>query len=162
MQMRNTYEDRKGPDWLKRDYYRASAWSMAMSAYFSSSRHKGASEEEISEIMQSYEDQEAHDHHDADGPVFCEGGMNRTPRPNYPTQNADKGLVGAALIGFDIEDGELVNLEILAEVPDSGFAEAALKSMESLRWEFDDMQPDAACKRSRGNMVYPFLFQMAR
>ena len=150
------------PKWMRDLYYRAWAWRSAMYAYFKS-KGKGKS------ILAAIEAQRAErydkgfgggDKVGEDKTPFCEGRITRLPRPEFPRSAAFNGYVGAVLIGFDLEDGELVNVRVLASVPSDTFDQSTLESMEDVEWTFDADQPNPDCARSRENMVFPFEYNL--
>lgn len=73
--------------------------------------------------------------------------------PKFPQRDANRGYLGAVLIGYHFEGNEVTGVKLLAEVPErSDFAEIALESVEDWRLE------TAPAKECRRNNLTNFLF----
>jgi hypothetical protein len=148
---------------LDKIYYNASAWQIAMKAYFRSGggrddriarRIDDAVTTRMEEINQSSKVEPS------DGPSLCKGHVVSPPRPMYPRKAARKGYVGAVLMSFGFDDdGKPAHFRVLASVPDGKFEQASLDGMKSLEWEWDAQQEDPDCTKSREEAgLYPFEY----
>lgn len=165
MQMRAPYEDKEEPSWMREAYFRANAWSLAMLAYFNSSSKRGAGSAEIEAILASYQENEAYTEateHKQRDVAFCDGELIQRPRFNYPRGTANKGMIGAVIVGLQVIDGKAVNFEILASVPNEGFKESALETVSQWTWKVSEEQSVEPCNTTHENMVLPLLFQIQR
>lgn len=146
-------------------YFQTVAWRSALSAYFASigkfaeelSHAEEYADEERSRIGKQYRSEQP------PREPLCTGGFRKAPKPTYPFGASNRGYVGAVILGFDIDNGKLENVRVLAAVPDRQFEKAALDSMQSMEWYFDEQQKDPDCRRSRsgrpGIIPFEFVFQ---
>ncbi|WP_407637658.1 energy transducer TonB [Henriciella marina] len=89
----------------------------------------------------------------------CPGDVNRAPRPKYPEVAASDGYVGAVIVVYDVDEAGKLNPRVAASVPTDIFDEAALKSVERLRWKWEDSEPDAPpCRKQIEEVVQSFEF----
>ncbi len=150
---------------LDKIYYNASAWQIAMKAYFRSGGGRddriarkidAAAATQMEEINQSSQAKPS------DGPSLCKGHVVSPPRPVYPHKAARKGYVGAVLMNFGFDDdGRPAHFRVLASVPDGQFEQASLDGMKSFKWEWDAQQEDPDCVKSREDAgLYPFEYVM--
>lgn len=148
---------------LKDIYYQTQAWRYALTSWFYShpSSHRRAIaaadeyvETERKKLVEAY-------YETRERPRYCRGGLAKTPSPNYPHVAGKEGYIGAVLIGFDLEEGQIRNVRVLAAVPDSKFEKAALDSMKNVQWTYDEQQPEPDCRKASGQLVtLPFQFVM--
>ncbi len=162
--------------WLKDSYWRASAWRYAMNAYFASidtsrtgSRlggDKGLDEKRVDEILASYTDAVDVKPSMTDTPgvaedlPFCEGELVQSPSLRYPSRAGFSGHIGAVIAGYRFEDGQVVDVEVLASVPFDGFRDEVVKTVSRWRWKKAENQPSEPCRMSRDNIIQTFVFQL--
>ncbi|MEZ5919717.1 MAG: hypothetical protein R3C60_00030 [Parvularculaceae bacterium] len=79
-------------------------------------------------------------------PESCENleWAERKP-PTYPKDAIHKGAIGAAIVGYDVDDTHIVRAVPLGEIYNSGFAAAAVKSMSS--WKLKT-PPPPECRKN--------------
>ena len=152
--------DTEAPDWLKKTYYGASAWKLAIGAHLYALDEPHLSDDELDEIQGQY-DLMTLDNVEEDLP-FCEGDFNYSPPLRFPRSSAFRGLVGSVILGFAIDEGEVRDIAVLAAVPEDGFKERALNAAKRWQWEWDEIQPEQPCTKSRENIALPLVFQLRR
>lgn len=148
-------------------YYQTMAWRNAVGAFFRSRGARMAAALKEADEYVDVETRKITEQYSADRPPtkpFCSGGFRKGPQPNYPSSASDRGYVGAVIVGFDINEGELENVRILAAVPDKKFERAVLDSMKPMKWYFDEEQKNPDCRRSRSSRpgIIPFEFVISR
>ncbi|MEQ9506539.1 MAG: TonB family protein [Hyphomonas sp.] len=149
---------------IERLYYQAYAWRLALASYFQSADEPSTLKARAAE---AYVDQEtrrlAEAYYATREPKQpgCTGRMVKPPKPEFPQSAAKAGYVGAVIVGFEINEGRVENARILASVPDGTFETAVLESMKPIRWEYDEAQEVADCRRST-DAIYPFNFVFAK
>ncbi|MEO9969138.1 MAG: energy transducer TonB [Hyphomonadaceae bacterium] len=163
------------PDWVADEQARASAWGLAMGAWYTSSRTRGStkrgiSPERLNAILESYTPKNvdtdpettALDLDESEGRLpFCEGELKQSPKLRYRAGDGQRGFFGAVIAGFDIEDGRVVNLVVKAAVPEDRFEENALRTVSQWMWEPSENQsPGENCSMSRTNLALPLVFQL--
>lgn len=74
--------------------------------------------------------------------------------PRYPTRALNKSNVGAIIVGYDLNETGVERSVLLADFPETGFGEAALKAMKSWRLE---SPPPSECRK---NNVMFFTFEI--
>ncbi len=158
--------DKDEPDWLKPAYYRADAWAAAMNAVLNSSGKPSISDEEETKILAQYKDDAETANARGESKrrergklPFCEGHLEQVPAMEYPSSANFRRMVGAVIIGFDFEDGAVVNPAILASVPDEGFKEKALEIVSQWKFVPDEEQAEGECTLDRDNIVQSFIFR---
>lgn len=154
------YKDR--PD-LVELYYQTYAWRFATDSFFRSRSTRNAGmlkaaddyvEAETAKIFQAYDQTR-----ERKGTPFCTGGLTKAPSPEYPGRAQSDGYVGAVILGFDIDEGKIANMRVLAAVPDRQFENAALAAMKRVEWYFDEVQKHPDCRRSRDSRPIIQSFQ---
>lgn len=157
--------DRKDRPLAESLYHQAYTWRLAIDAYFQSKDQRSSSAALAADAYVSAERKRLADsfYETRERPEkSCDGRITKAPEPKYPKSAQRAGYVGAVLVGFAIEEGEIANVRVLAAVPDSQFEESVLESMKSVRWAFDEQQADPNCKRSHSRVVYPFFFHFKK
>lgn len=76
----------------------------------------------------------------------CAGDWEKRPLPKYPDLAAKRQYIGAAVIGYHLdEDGTVRGVRVLAEVPVDTFAKYTVKAME--RWRYETpLDPRPGCR----------------
>tara|TARA_R110002110_G_scaffold412773_1_gene639145 strand:- start:69 stop:1202 length:1134 start_codon:yes stop_codon:yes gene_type:complete len=151
------------PDWLNDYFFRAWAWTTAMNAYFTTEKGYGSELREIDamsarrkEARLKTSSPNASD--DTDHKRHCKGNFSEPPRPVFPKEAARRGYVGAVIMGFSLEDGEITNIRVLAAVPDSAFEKASIEALENARFEFSAQQEDPDCRRNQETVLQSFEY----
>lgn len=159
------YKDR--PD-LVELYYQTYAWRFATDSFFKSRSNRNvgmlkAADDyvatETAKIYQAYDQTR-----ERTGRPFCTGGLTKAPTPEYPGRAQSDGYVGAVILGFDIDEGKIANVRVLAAVPDRQFESASLAAMKRVEWYFDKDQKHPDCRRSRDSrpVIQSFQFLHGR
>ncbi len=158
------------PDWMKQEEDAAYAWGLAMDAWFTSSGRDGISAHEMNAILAGYrlnEGYPAESHLPADiassseSLPFCKGALKKDPELLYTGRQVRRGFFGAVILGFDIEDGLIINPQIHASIPEKEFEDQALKTVSQWVWVADEGQmPGIDCSMSRQNIVQPLVFTL--
>lgn len=163
------------PDWLYDQYYLSDAWQMAMEAYFqydgnrTGSRLSNIEQDQLRRKLDEIEQQTADvrvemaaDTAPASNPSlpFCKGQFDMRPRLQYPTSAANKGMFGALIVKFSVEDLKVAETEVLAAVPQGVFEENALSALREWQWDVKDGRPGETCRTSQSNLIIPFVFQI--
>jgi TonB family protein len=91
----------------------------------------------------------------------CEMAWEREPAPVFPQGALKLGRVGAVIVRFTVDQGEVKDPEVLAAIPADQFGQAALASMKGLKFKRTGSEPDGTCKMRHDNVVIPFVFQLA-
>lgn len=145
-------------------YWQVEGWRYAVIAYLASSNQRQLSNSEEAEILAAHRVPESAEPVEtvAEEPElpFCEGTLDMTPRLRYPPQNARRGMFGAVMLRFSLEEGEVSELEILASVPIDGFREHAAAAVRNWRWVPEEDPQVAGCRMSRDNIVLPVVFEL--
>lgn len=157
------------PDWAETLRWRADAWGLAMEAYFASARIRYPSESDIQAVLASYgsgeiarRSQNTASVSEASGLPQCAGELSQRPKIRFPSTRARRGMFGAVILrfGFDAE-GQVVNPEILASVPQNAFDETVLTAVENWRYKPDRPRDvGKTCALVRSNVVLPITFQL--
>ncbi len=148
------------PDWLERNYFTADAWRLAIGAYFESVNERRYDPDAVSAIMSRTERLQAPKEATNDPRPFCEGKLIQKPKLRYTARALRKGMFGAVIVRFSIDDGRVVEPEVLASVPQGGFEEDVISRVS--RWTYEFSSSDENCRRSRSNMILPTVFQIGR
>lgn len=156
------------PDWADDLRWKADAWGMAMEAYFISSRKRYPSEADIDAVLANYPiPADTAASNDEDDEVEnklpqCEGRMIQRPKMRYPSGKAMRGMFGAVILGFELDqDGNVVDPKILASVPIEEFDERSLETVGKWRFKPDDSdQVGVSCRVERSKVVQPLIFQI--
>jgi TonB family protein len=159
-----TLGDRPDKAGIKDIYHQTSAWRLAVSSWFQTREQRERTALRVADTYVETEKKKLAEAYYADkeGPTsYCEITILKPPEISYPASAAKAGYIGAVMVGFEIDDTEIVNVRVLASVPDNQFEDAALAAMKSFRWEFNEVQPDPRCSRSGQQVVYPFQFYFA-
>ncbi len=163
-----TNEIGEQPDWAETLTWKATAWGMAMGAYFESTRDRGPSEQEIQTILASYGADVATLNALADrslddaGLAFCPGKLIQRPAMKYPAGQLNRGRIGAVIMEFDLDTtGKVVNPRVRASVPEGVFDEKSTRVVG--KWKYKPQNKDAvgvSCRLERKNVVVPFVFEI--
>ncbi len=86
------------------------------------------------------------------------GRFDMRPEMEYPRTANRQGRVGAVLLSFDIKDGRVSEAEVLAAIPNEGFAEDSIKTLKKWTWLVDKDADREACGLDAENMRMPFTF----
>lgn len=159
-----TLGDRPDKAGIKDIYHQTSAWRLAVSSWFQTREQRERTALRVADAYVETETKKLAEAYYADkeGPTsYCDISILKPPEISYPASAAKAGYIGAVIVGFEINDTEIVNVRALASVPDNQFEDAALAAMKSFRWEFNEVQPDPQCSRSGQQVVYPFQFYFA-
>lgn len=160
-------KDRAARKELRKIGYETEAWESALNAYFHSGHGNGRqykkrmeiARERADAITAEVEKAVAKDAEDGGEPNFCKGRMVVPPEPSYPISAAERGYVGAVILGVNFKDGEVSGYEVLAAVPDRTFEKASIDGMKHFRWKFDKVQEDPDCTRTKETaMVQAFEY----
>ena len=89
----------------------------------------------------------------------CEGKMIQRPKMRYPSGKAMRGMFGAVILGFELDqDGNVVDPKILASVPIEEFDDRSLETVGKWRFKPDDSdQVGVSCRVERSNVVQPIV-----
>lgn len=144
-------------------YYQTLAWRFAVEAFFKSRGPRTAGLLAAADAYVSVETQRIADEYYIGRKRLtpaCTGGLVRQPTPSYPSSALQRGYVGAVVVGFDIHEGEIENVRVLAAVPDRQFEVAVLDAMKRAKWYFDEVQEQPNCRRTRTGRpaIIPFMF----
>ena len=117
-------ESGEQPDWAYAIKWKATAWGMAMSAYFESVGKRYPKDAEIDAILASYgynieeSDEEARQTAGESGLPHCPGELVQRPKMRYPVGGVRRGLFGAVILRLEFDrEGQVINPEVLASVP---------------------------------------------
>ena len=147
-------------------YYQTAAWNLAMSTYHRSGKYNGNKELDraryrLEQAMETIPDMSGEP--GAAPPVpSCTGTFVKPPKLRYPTGARIKGYVGAVILEFDLVDGEVENINVLASVPSDVFDEYTISAMTRAKWKFDKDQETLPCDRAgpiHGTQSFEFLMQ---
>jgi TonB family protein len=87
----------------------------------------------------------------------CSGDWESRKAPSYPDKAAGHNYIGAAIVGFHLnDDGTVEGAKLLAEVPVDTFGKYALKAAEKWRHKLP-LDPRPGCRR---NLLTSFIFVM--
>lgn len=144
-------------------YYQAGAWQGAIGAWLRSKGGKSSLGADAAHELGEAERRRLSAQYFVarEKPLpLCKGSITQAPSPVYPKGAIQLGYVGAVLVGFDIREGDLENIRILAAVPDKRFNDAVLDAMQKVKWEFSEEPSDSECVRSRSGPagIIPFEF----
>jgi hypothetical protein len=79
-------------------------------------------------------------------PAGCKLDWAKRDPPAFPQSSLANGYIGAALVGYDVVGAEISNAVVLADLHDTGFGEAAIKSIA--KWKLaEPVAPE--CGRHR-------------
>ena len=92
---------------------------------------------------------------------FCAGAFDMKPQMRYPSKALRQGRVGAVLISIDVENGRVSKAEVLAAVPNDGFADAVLETVQKWTWIYDEDASQEPCTRDAQGIRWPFTFLFA-
>ncbi len=168
-------------EWMRNMEYRASAWQLAMDAYFISTNRKTVRDQEVAQIMATYGYDKygnklgeysyegvgeeinsiAPSKEDSSEKLpFCDGQLNRSPRLKYPKDAGKYGRVGAVLAEVDLDEtGQVIDPVVLASVPEGVFEKESLKAISKWKWIADETeQAGVTCRLHRKNLVQSFVF----
>lgn len=164
----NQFRNSEGeqPEWATDLKWKAEAWTMAMDAFFESERDRHPDDDALDAILATYpvaESAAASATEDASadaGLPFCDGRIVQNPKMRYPSEAQDDGLVGAVIIGFDLNaDGQVINPKVLASIPNDAFEDRILSTLSKWRYRATKRkQIGVTCELSRSNIVMPFTF----
>lgn len=143
--------------------WRIEAWRAALHAYFySNAGERIPSENVLDGILAQYPEypSDTGQDDDADEPELCAGHLNMSPRMRYPVMQMYKGGVGAVYTRITLEDGKVEEVEILASVPQEGFAEQARETILKWRWVVDEDLAEPGCGLSRSNLIVPIVYSI--
>lgn len=164
------YRDETGeqPEWARDLKWKSTAWTMAMDAYFESSRKRHPSEDEIEQILATYGSDTAFANSlaaesvDEAGLPHCAGKMIQKPKMRYPTGRAMRGKFGAVILGLEFDQaGNVINPRVLASIPFDEFDEKSISTVG--KWTFkpdDPRQVGVSCRLQRTDVVQPLVFQI--
>jgi TonB family protein len=145
-------------------YYQAAAWNLAIAAYHRSGKYYGNQELDKARYRLEQAMEAIPDMSGKPGEFHlprCSGTFVKPPKLLYPTGARIRGYVGAAILGYDLVDGEVRNISVLASVPSDVFDEYAVKAMQRAKWKFDKVQEKQPCDRSGPlHGIYSFEFLM--
>jgi TonB family protein len=155
----------KNPDWLNQTMNASLAWEAATSAYLLSSDPNARELRRVKSAEQAHADARTAAgiaHRAANGlpekPEYCKGELKFGSKPEYPRSASSRNYVGAVVIGFDVTEGKVSNLRVLAAVPNDEFVGAAMAAMETARLDFAATQDSADCLRSYEGSRAPFQY----
>lgn len=166
------YRDPLGekPQWVTDLYWSASAWNIAMDAYFDSIDEDHPSEEEISAILKSYDT--GNNTQTATGLAaqiegvlpLCDGRIVQSPKLRNPLRAENQDMVGAVIMEFDFDtEGQVVNPRTLASIPSDKFDETLLSTVSKWRYRATKRRDiGVTCRLERTNVVMPFVFTRAQ
>lgn len=148
-----------GPAWMKDHYWQSEAWLYAMQAYFKSRSQPSLNEADWKALQQAEiaAVPARSSHASVDTRPLCSGELIQKPALTYPASAKLKGMSGAVIVGFDVEDGALSDFEVLASVPLDGFREKSLETVSQWSWRFTEA-PGPHCKTSLDDVVVPLTF----
>jgi len=153
------------PEWWEDTYYTADAWRGAMTAYFNSVNERDFDAQEIEAIARRTRLRGVPGKvvtQETDMRPFCEGELIRKPIMKYPYRALNRGMFGSVIVRIRInENGEVVEPEVLASVPQGGFDNKVIETVSKWRYAYADPS-DTTCRRSRRSMVLPTIFQIGR
>lgn len=159
---------RSGPEdseTFKDIYYQTEAWNRAISTYYRSGKYNGNAELDrarynLEQAMETIPDR-SNWISEVRLPA-CTGTFVKPPKLRYPTRARIRGYVGAAIVEYDLIDGEVRNIDLLASVPSDVFDKYAIDAMKRAEWKFDNDQENPACDRLgpiHGTYSFEFLMQ---
>ncbi|MEC7291057.1 MAG: energy transducer TonB, partial [Pseudomonadota bacterium] len=163
-----SFEDATGerPAWATSLRWKADAWEMAMEAYFLSADEPYPSDSDIQSILASYGVDTATANARADRSVaerglpFCSGKLVQRPKLRYPIGGVRRGMYGAVILGLELdEEGNVIDREILASVPENQFDKKSLRVVK--KWKYratDENAVGVTCRLNRKNLVLPLTF----
>lgn len=93
---------------------------------------------------------------DADQLPRCVGTFNKPPAREPRGRDQQAGYIGSVIVGMDVEAGKLVNVRVLAAVPDDKYSEFAVEAFKDLSWEKAKDQPVENCTDSFEGLTFPF------
>lgn len=160
------FDDR--PVWAINIYWKATAWTMAMDAYFETAKKDHPSEDEINAVLANYKvDTEtlnaAAKASEAESALpFCDGRVVQSPQLRYPARSMRKGMVGAVIMGMDFDTGgKVLNPKVLASIPSDEFDESLLRTVSKWRYRAKKRKDvGVTCRVDRTNIVIPFIFTL--
>ena len=88
----------------------------------------------------------------------CVGTFNEPPARAPRGRDQERGYIGSVIVGMDVEAGKLVNVRVLASVPDDKYAKFAVDAFKDLSWEKAEEQPVESCTDSFKDLTFPFTF----
>ncbi len=154
------------PDWVDDHRYRATAWRMAMAAYFLSENGPQRSKQldtKIDEVLGELADPDLPPPTPAqsgDTQPFCGGTFDMKPKLSYPRGAGRKGLFGAALMRISVTDGKVSAVEPLAAVPYEGFKDHAAQTIMKWSWVPSDPGAGVTCTLNNKNIELPLVFAL--
>ena len=91
---------------------------------------------------------------------FCEHkGLIQRPGLRYPAQPGMRGLVGAVLLEFSLdESGKVIDPKVRAAVPSNQFEDRTLSTVGQWRMDFVEPLTPEGCRKSRTNVVVPVVY----
>jgi len=137
--------------------WRARAWTLMMEAYMESLRPEGgfSNIKRRPDIMKPSEGDEIDAFYDqkvepyrAEGQPFCGGRLSDEIDIIYPNVAETGGVVGAIVLGFDVENGVKTNERILAGVSGTPFYKAAIRALKKLEWVPIEVNGNNSCSNS--------------
>ncbi|MEM9180717.1 MAG: TonB family protein [Pseudomonadota bacterium] len=154
-------------DWARDLMYESDAWLMTMDAYFESTRTRHVSDEEIEQVLETYDSVDyaanapAAASLDELGLPLCTGLMAQKPKLRQPRNKFRKGMFGAVILGLEFDsEGQVINPRVLASVPLDEFDERSLETVGKWRFKPDDPdQVGVTCRLNRTDIVQPVVFQ---
>ena len=156
------------PEWAEPLKWKATAWRMAMSAYFESAGERYPADADIDEILVSYGfDQEGANTEAIRSPgksglPHCPGKLIQRPKMRYPVGGARRGMYGAVILELEFDrDGQVINPEVLASVPLEFFNEKSERTVGKWRYEpKNEADVGVSCALERTNVILPLIFQI--
>ena len=161
-------EDGEPPEWAESLKWKATAWGMAMSAYFESVGERYPKDSEIDAILASYGydleglNTKAIQTAGESGLPHCPGELVQRPKMRYPAGGVQRGMYGAVILGLEFDrDGQVINPKVLASVPFEFFDEKSERTVGKWRYKPDnEADVGVSCALERTNVVLPLIFQI--
>jgi TonB family protein len=156
------------PEWAAALKWKATAWGMAMSAYFESIGEHYPGDAEIDAILADYGYDIEESNEDArltageSGLPHCPGALVQRPKMRYPAGGVRRGMFGAVVLSLEFDrDGRVINPEVLASVPLEFFNEKTMRTVGKWRYKADNKADvGISCALERTNVVLPLIFQI--
>lgn len=154
------------PEWINKHMALSETWRLAMDAYFDSDASENRSQrtrriEEVENIL------------DWESPVrmvhsgeedlsealpFCGGEFDMKPKMEYPRRAERQGRVGAVMLSIDVKDGRVSEVEVLAAIPNEGFTDAIIRTVNKWTWMVDEDAVERPCSMDAEGIRLPFTF----